>query len=110
MRYYKEYLLKKLIDNGWELICCEDDTEWWAEEFWTVKSIKHNYGFTAVIGFLVDLQYDGSDKRSAVDSICACSSIPKTYTEARQGIMMYLTRGKFNENISQLVNKLDKIR
>ncbi len=109
MGFYKKHLLKKLTDKGWELISQDDNTEWWVEELWTMKSIKQNYGFTVVIGFLVDLQYDGIDKRSAVDSICACLKEPKTYTEARQGLIMYLTRGKFNV-IDQLVNDIDKIR
>lgn len=63
MKYYKELLLKKLADTGWELVAQNDDTDWWLEEFWKVKSIQQNWGEEVYILFLVDPQYEGTENR-----------------------------------------------
>ncbi|MBV1910609.1 MAG: hypothetical protein KUG78_15005 [Kangiellaceae bacterium] len=110
MRYYKEQLLNKLMNSGWELDSRDDDTDWWVEEFWSMKSVRQNYGFIITVGFLVDLQYDGNNKREAVNSICACVNIPNTYSEAGACLSMYLSKGKLEETLQQFVKDVNKIR
>ena len=55
MKYYKELLLKKLTDSGWELEEQNNDTDWWLEEYWKVKSIKDSWGKEIYIMFTGEL-------------------------------------------------------
>ncbi len=104
MKTYKEILLKKLANDGWELRLRNDHTDWWVDEHWKIKSVVHNWGMEIFIHFLVDPQYEGIKKSSAVWAISATHSMPRDRIEAEQGIaLMALSKGKFDKNISEFV-------
>jgi hypothetical protein len=102
MKPYKEILLKKLVNEGWELHRRDDHSDWWADEHWKIKSVVQNWGLKVFIHFLVDPQYEGTKKSSAVWAISATHSMPRDRIEAEQGIaLMPLSKGKFDKNSSQ---------
>lgn len=111
MKTYRKILLGKLINHGWVLILEDDDTDWWADGYWKIKSIKQNWGLEVYIHFLVDPQYDGPKKESAVWAIAASRGKPSDRLEAETGIsLMALSKGKFDKNISDFVNDINDYR
>jgi hypothetical protein len=54
MRPFKRQLLGLLSESGWELVSRDDDTNWWVEEHWLVRSVRENWGQELVLSFLVE--------------------------------------------------------
>ncbi len=107
------FSLKRLItmEDGWELVLQEDDTDWWANGYWKINSIKNNWGLEIYIHFLVDPQYDGPKKETAVWAVAASNDLPADRLEAENGIsLMALSKGKFNENLSEFVREINNYR
>ena len=111
MKYYKELLLDKLSKEGWELEeNNEDIKEWWFESYWRVKSIRQAYGHEVYILFLVDPQYDGQDKSSAVFSIGAFTKLPPEKLQSEGICTIYLVKGKLELNILEITQQLNEHR
>ena len=111
MKYYKSLLLKKLIDSGWELLEQLDDTDWWLDEMWKVKSVKQYWGYQIFISFLVDLQYVGNNKGSAVWAVVATNTIPTERPINHEYIIeMDLVKGKFDQKLEAFVHGINKHR
>ena len=110
MKYYKELLLKKLSDSGWELFEKDDETDWWVESVWKIRSIKQNYGKVIFVLFLVDPQYDGTNKSSAVWAVGAFEKLPLD-RPLEDGIsIMDMVKGKFDEKLAQFVTEINRYR
>ena len=110
MKYYKQLLLQKLRDDGWELLERNDDCESWLEDAWKIRSIKQPWGYEVFILFLVDPQYDGADKHRAVWAVTARAELP-TARPLDEGIAtMDLQRGQFNEKLRALVDAIGRHR
>lgn len=110
MKYYKQLLLQKLRDDGWELLERNDDCEWWLEEAWKIRSIKEHWGYEVFILFLVDPQYDGPSKHRAVWAVAARTEQP-TERPLDDGVAaMDLQRGKFDEKLQALVDAIGRHR
>jgi len=111
LRLYKIQLKELLLENDWELEEIDDETDWWLEELWVVSSSKQNWGYKLYLHFLVDLQYEGNNKSSAVSAISASQKPAKSYTEANDHIAeMCLQKGKFNENLKLFVQEINQHR
>jgi hypothetical protein len=111
MKTYQKDLLAKLTEDGWELILQEDYTDWWSNGYWKIKSVKNNWGLEIYIHFLVDPHYDGPKKETAVWAVAASSVLPADRLEAENGIsLMALSKGKFNENLSEFVREINNYR
>lgn len=110
MKYYKELLLKKLAETGWERTVESDDTDWWLESWWKIRSNKQSYGYELYILFLVDPQYDGNNKSSAVWAVGAQREIPHQ-RPLNEGICeMDMVKGKFDEKLTKFVSVLNEHR
>jgi len=110
MKYYKELLLKKLTYSGWQLVEEDDNTDWWLESYWKLQSIKQNYGQEIFVLFLVDPQYDGHNKSSAVWAVGAYQQIPQE-RPLEDGIsFMPMMKGKFDEKLTQFVVEINEYR
>ncbi|MFL0805628.1 MAG: hypothetical protein K6L81_18085 [Agarilytica sp.] len=110
MKYYKELLLKKLVDTGWELTQQDDDTDWWLESYWKLTSVKQNYGHEIYVLFLVDPQYDGQNKGSAVWAVGAYEQIP-TDRPLEDGVsIMDMVKGKLGDKLSMFVKEINEHR
>ena len=111
MKYYKEELLRKLSVSDWDLVARDHDTEWWAEEIWTIKSQRQAWGLEIYIYFLVDPQYDGNDKSSAVWQVTADLDKPLQHRYAPEGFSsLYLRKGSFKKNIEEFVKEVNHVR
>lgn len=111
MTYYKELLLKKLADAGWELQDIDSETEWWATEIWRIKSTREAWGKAVFVIFMVDPQYDGDSQNADVWAVMASETIPSGRPGSSGAICeVSLVRGKLDANIAMFVNDLDEYR
>ena len=112
MKHYKELLLKKLSDSGWVLTEQDNDTDWWLEESWKIKSTKESWGKEINILFLVDPQYEGTIKSQAVWAVMAAKEIPNDRpVDDDEGItQMDLAKGKFDVRLSSFVKSINEFR
>ena len=111
MKYYKELLLKKLSDDGWELTTQDDETDWWLEEYWIIKSVKQSYGYTLHVLFLVDPMYDGNKKSQAVWAIAAAETLPANRPINDECLVeMDLQKGKFDIKLNTFVEEINEQR
>ena len=107
----EDQLLDRLSNAGWSIVAKDDDTSWWVDEHWTIRSTSQNYGFELVVNFLVDPMYEGKDKAANVWLVTATSSKPKDRRQAESAPAgMVLSRGKIPENIVKFIEQLDGIR
>jgi hypothetical protein len=111
MKHYKELLLQKLSTTGWELIEQDDDTDWWLDETWRIKSIQQGWGEEIYILFLVDPQYEGTKKDTAVWAVMAVNEVPTERPIGNQGIIeMDLVKGKFDQKLEGFVQGINEYR
>ncbi len=111
MRLYKIQLKELLLEHGWELEEIDDETDWWLEELWTIASSKNNWGYKLYLHFLVDLQYEGINKSSAVSAISAYQKPIKNYNECSDHVAeMWLQKGKYDENLKNFVQEINQHR
>ena len=110
MKYYKELLLTKLSQTGWEFIEEDDDTDWWLESSWKIKSIRESYGLEIYILFLVDPQYDGINKSSAVWAVGAYKEIPAERPMGNEITEMDMVKGKFDQKLTEFVDNVNFYR
>ena len=111
MKHYKELLLKKLSASGWELIERDDNTDWWLDEAWRVKSSQQHWGEEIYILFLVDPQYEGTKKDTAVWAVMAAKTVPDERPTGNQGIIaMRLQKGRFDQKLEGFVQGINEYR
>jgi hypothetical protein len=111
MKHYKELLLGKLASTGWELLALDDDTDWWLEESWKIKSIQQNWGEEIYILFLVDPQYEGRIKSQAVWAVRAVKEVPVDRPLGNECILeMDLQKGKLDHNLEVFVQGINEYR
>ncbi len=113
MKYYKEEILRKLSDTGWELVSIDSDhTDWWLDDLWEIQSVQQLYGLKLYIHFQVDPQYDGLNKSSAVMNVTVNQDRKLDYS-ASHGIdiaELYLKGGKFKNRIESFAISINKFR
>jgi len=110
MKYYKQLLLNELSASGWELVEHEGDTGWWLEESWKVRSLRQKWGEIIYILFLVDPQYEGSNKSQAVWAVMAAKEIPNERPLNEGIITMGLTKGRYDINLIEFITSINNYR
>lgn len=111
MKYYKELLLKKLTQSGWELSERVDDTDWWLDECWRIISTRASWGDEIFILFLVDPQYEGLNKHKAVWAVMATTELPDARPSDDGAIILVdLQKGKYEQKLDEFVSGIDRFR
>ena len=88
-----------------------DDTDWWLEETWKIKSINQAYGLELYILFLVDPQYDGSNKSQAVWAVSAVEEMPNHRPiDNEEIVQMDMQKGKFDQKLETFVLGINEFR
>lgn len=87
------------------------ESDWWTDGHWRVQSTRENWGLTLWINFLVDPQYEGATKASAVWAVSATVARPSDRMEAGDGIVLAdLQRGRQRDKMSELVKAITQYR
>ena len=47
-------LIRRLVDQGWDVARCDREVGWWGDEVWTVESVWSPRGFTVFLTWLID--------------------------------------------------------
>ncbi len=112
MGSYKQRLLRGLRDHGWEQILVDPDgIDWWADEVWTLRSVREHHGFNLVLAFLVDPGWEGPRRKGqGLQMICATREIPADLGEAKAGVRVRLDMWRFDEDLPRFLEALDRQR
>ncbi len=70
-------LVRLLEKNGWEISDIELDTDWWAEEYWEIRSVQKNFGLTIILNFLVFGADEGDPDRKGKPVDCVTASLTR---------------------------------
>jgi hypothetical protein len=108
---YRDQILARLTDAGWERTCIDSDTDWWVDEHWTIFSVRQEYGLTLTLNFLVDPMFKGSDKHKAVWLITASTQQPRDRPDEENIIAeLYMQKGYFNEKLIAFIAGINRYR
>lgn len=113
MKHYKEHLLSLMVNDGWELEhACDDHFEWFIDEQWVMKSVRHNWGLEVFITFMVDPLFEGPRKKGqGVEQFVATTESPN-YVFGQKGLISkcFLRKRNLKEKLNQFVNQLNAFR
>lgn len=112
MSNYKQQIEEKLIENNWEIIEIDSSEEWWVDEHWKIKSIKHVARIQIVIVFKVDPLFEGNRKKGqGIGEIDALTIFPKDWIDRTNSIaLLSMTKGKFNIKLEEFLKDLNDYR
>ena len=90
----------------------EDDTQWWADEYWEIHSIKQKFGLTLVINFLVWGEDIGDAKEKFVFVVTAAKQRATYMVPRADDIAVHYisTRGFSDQEMESFVQKIAEFR
>lgn len=107
----KTLVLNHMAGSGWDLADADTDTEWWACEHWTITSTQQLPELALVLTFLVDPQYEGTDKGSAVWAVMASTCRPKDQLDTSMQVAEErLQSGKLEASVRNFMDQVDQYR
>jgi len=107
----RDQILARLSDSGWERTCIDNDTDWWVDEHWTIRSIRQEFGLMLIVSFLVDPMYEGRDKSTAIWLITAGTQQPSDRLDDKNNVAkLYMQKGRFNEKLIAFVEEINDYR
>lgn len=111
MKSYRQKLEDHLACNGWEVVSIDSDhNEWWADEFWQLKSTWSPLNSKCFLTFLVDPQFEGNRRpKEGIWAIGASPTPPRDSAQAQRVGCIVLNK-KFKANIDDFLLKLEEIR
>jgi hypothetical protein len=115
MKPIRQHLLKALETNGWEVTEIDEQTEWYSEECWHVRSVWQANGLPVFLNFLVWGEHISDEKGKPVWTITA-STTPAEYFSPRDNDLAVieleecLRTGRSNEYSVRLIDALSKYR
>ncbi len=103
---------QKLLANHWEIISINTSEEWWDDEHWTIKSIKHPVNPEIVLVFKVDPQFAGvREKGQGIWEIDALTKFPDDWTDKTNSIAtLNMTKRKFSIKLEEFITSLQDYR
>ncbi len=111
MQAYKTQLRRRLADHGWEIVEVIEGDQWWADEYWKIQSRRNVWGLEVVLTFLVDPMWEGHRKKGAgVWAVGVTAGMPDDRQVAERGIVLSMTKGLFDEKLTDFVAALDQYR
>jgi hypothetical protein len=113
MSIYKQHLLKALVDEDWEVVKINDESAfWWCDEYWTIRSMRENWGLELLILFLVDPQWDLPRKKGqGIWAITAIGKFPEDWIQASKGVaLLNMSKRKFDTKFKEFIVSLSEYR
>jgi hypothetical protein len=108
---FRTLLRGRLDDDGWKVAAIDNDTDWWVDQHWKIRSTRAANGLTLFLNFMVDPLYEGADKRSAVWSITASTSLPTGRTDTKSEVAtLVLQKGRLIRNLGEFICQLNAYR
>jgi len=112
MATYKQLLLERLAEDGWEQTESLEIDEWWAEACWRVRSTKQQWGLELFITFLIDPQWDGAHtgEKPPVWAIVATEQLPETRTPTDEVALLSMSKRHFETKLEEFARELATYR
>ena len=110
MKHYKEYLLSKLSNSGWELIEEDCGCDWWLESTWRIQSTRESYGLEMSVLFLIDPMCNVLSLKSRVQSIEAHTEVIPGKPLGDSIADAVLMKGKIDKNIDGFMEDVNLYR
>ena len=108
---FRTLLRDRLDHDGWEVTAIGDDTDWWVDQHWEIRSTRQAYGLTLFLNFMVDPQHERMHKSNAVWSITASTRRPAGRTDtAGEVAAMVLQKGRLARNLNGFIGELNAYR
>ena len=108
---FRALLRNRLDQNGWEVATIDDDTDWWVDQHWEVRSTRQANGLTLFLNLMVDRQHEGTHKSNAVWSITASTRLPAGRTDTTgQVAAMAMQKGRLDRNLNVFIGELNDYR
>ena len=112
MPTYKDQLLEGLAAREWEQV--EVDAaglDWWADEYWRIRSTRESYGLELVLTFLVDPGFEEPRKKGQGIWVVAVSAdVPRDRLDVMQDVELCMHKGRFDQKLVVFLNQLDEYR
>lgn len=111
-KHYKEQLLSRLVENGWEQMEVIELDEWWADDCWKLRSIRQAWGTELFLTFLIDPQWDGAHtgERAPVWAILATAALPQAWNTEDRIALLSMSKRKFEPKLAEFVANLSEHR
>ncbi len=103
-------LVRLLEKHGWEISNIELDTDWWAEEYWEIRSVRKNFGLTIILNFLVYFEDIGDWKGKPVNCITASLSRADCMSPRDDDIAVMYTGSQIDANLVIFIGELNHYR
>lgn len=112
MSTYKDQLLGKLFQDGWEHFETIEIDEWWAEDCWKLRSVQQSWGQEMTITFLVDPQWDRrhTGEKPPVWAIVATDSVPESRSPENPIALLSMSTRKFEPKLDSFVSAIREHR
>jgi hypothetical protein len=108
---FRTLLRDRLDRDGWEVMAIDDDTDWWVDQHWEIRSTRQANGLTLFLNFMVDPQHEGTHKSNAVWSITASTRLPAGRTDTTgQVAAMVKQKGRLARNLNAFIGELNAYR
>ncbi|GAB5543145.1 MAG: hypothetical protein SangKO_029050 [Sandaracinaceae bacterium] len=104
MRAFERALLRGLAEHGWDHVGVTPLQEWWAEQAWTIRSVRERRGYELTLTFLVD------DATGRVRAIAAGRGVPRDRAQADAETRLLMSRGSFATLFPALLAELEALR
>lgn len=111
MKSYYQKIEDYLECNGWSLESLDSDhNDWWADEFWLLKSTWSPVGSSCYLTYLVDPMFEGNRKRrEGVWAVGVSRNKPLDQLQAQSAGTIALNR-QFKENIESFLENMEDLR
>ncbi len=108
MSTYKQQLLSRLVDTGWEHAESIEIDEWWADDCWKIRSTKQSWGRELFLTFLVDPQWDRAHtgQRPPIWAVVATEAVPETWSTRGHVAVLWMSKRRFEPKLAEFVDAL----
>ncbi len=108
---FRDQIRAALTRSGWQVVQIDGESDWWADEHWTIRSATQAYGCTLVVSFLVDPQYDGPRKSSAIWEIpVGTTRLLDRLDDENRIAVLGMQKGHFAEKLDSFILEMNRHR
>ena len=108
---YKYQIEQELINENWEIITINSNSEWWDDEHWKIE-FKYDSKLSFYICFIVDPMFEGQRKKGqGIYEVKASTEFPKNWNDDENKIgSISMTKRRFGEKLKAFIVELKKYK
>lgn len=112
MATHKDQLLQGLTARGWDQVeVDETGLDWWADEYWRIRSKRESRSLEIVLTFLVDPGFEGPRKKGqGIWAIAVSADVPRHRLDVMKDVELCMLKGRFDQKLLEFLDQLDAYR